>query len=69
MGRRTWPPTSPGHLQAALLAADRVEVQAGEEWRVPYLWRLLVGRLQAHYSADAEEESRLKELINSLVVI
>ena len=58
----------PGHLRAALLEADRVEVPPGEEWRIPYLWRLLSERLQAHYSADTETEKRLQELINSLVI-
>ena len=58
----------PGPLKAALLAADRVEVPTGEEWKVPFLWRLLTERLQAHYSADMQEETRLQELIDSLVV-
>ena len=55
-------------MKVALLAAERVEVPMGEEWRVPYLWRLLAERLQAHYSADTQEETRLQELIDSPVV-
>ena len=58
----------PGHLRAALLEADRVEVPPGEEWRVKYLWRLLAERLHAHYTADIETEERLQELIDSLVI-
>ena len=58
----------PGNLRAALLAADRVEVPEGDEWRVPYLWRLLAERLQAHYAADTVTEKGLQVLIDSLVV-
>ena len=43
---------SPGHLQAALLAKERVEVPDRDKWRVPYLERLLAERLQAYYRAD-----------------
>jgi hypothetical protein len=58
----------PGHLRAALLAADRVEVPERDEWRVPYLWRLLAERLQAHYAADSAAEKGLQVIIDSLVV-
>jgi hypothetical protein len=58
----------PGHLRAALLAADRVEVPESDVWRVPYLWRLLAKRLQAHYTADTATEKGLQALIDSLVV-
>ena len=52
----------------ALLAADSVEVSDVDKWRVPYLWRLLEERLQAHYAAETTTEDRLTVLINSLVV-
>ena len=58
----------PGQLRAALLAADTVAVPETDKWRVPYLWRLLAERLQAHYAADTTTEDRLTVLINSLVV-
>jgi hypothetical protein len=58
----------PGQLRSALLAADTTEVPPGDEWRVPYLQRLLSERLQAHYRADTSEEKRLKILIDSLVI-
>ena len=48
----------PGHLRTALLAADRVEVHPRDEWRIPYLWRLLAERLQANYTADRKHDSR-----------
>ena len=58
----------PGQLRAALLAAGTVAVPQVDRWRVPYLWRLLAERLQAHYTADTTTEERLTVLINSLVV-
>ena len=58
----------PGHLQAALLAKERVEVPDRDKWRVPYLERLLAERLQAYYIADTLAEEQLTVLINSLVV-
>ena len=58
----------PGQLRAALLKRDLVAVPEVDRWRVPYLWRLLAERLQAHYTADTTTEERLTVLINSLVV-
>ena len=58
----------PGHLRAALLAADRVVVPDRDTWRVPYLERLLSERLQAYYRADTQAEEQLIVLINSLVI-
>ena len=55
-------------LRAALEAADRVEVPQLDSWRGPALQKLLAARLQAHYTADQEEENRLQGLINSLVI-
>ena len=45
--------SGPGHLVAALLAADRVEVPTEEEWRLLAEW------LQAHYSAYTSGAHRL----------
>ena len=47
---------------------ELIEVPEQDTWRIPYLRKLLAERLSAHYKGDAEEEDRLKELINSLVV-
>jgi hypothetical protein len=55
-------------LRAALKAADRAEVPEQDSWRGPALQKLLAARLEAHYTADREEEKRLQGLINSLVV-
>ena len=57
-----------GELHDALVAADRAPVPQQDSWRIPYLGKLLAARLQAHYSAEAEEEQRLQSLIDSLVI-
>ena len=55
-------------LRAALEAADRASVPQQDSWRAPYLQKLLAARLEAHYTADKEEEKRLQSLIASLVI-
>ena len=57
-----------GQLRAAPLTADTVVVPEVDKWQVLYLWQLLAGRLQAHYTADTATEDRMTVLINSLVV-
>ena len=55
-------------IQTALCKADRVDVPEVDVWRVTYLQRLLTQRLQAHYTFNREEEERLTNLVNSLVI-
>ena len=45
---------------------ERVEVPLGDEWRIPYLHRLLAESLEARYSADTDNEKKLTQLIHSL---
>ena len=59
---------APGPLRAALLKRDLMTVPDVDKWRVPYLWRPLAERLQAHYAADTTIEDRLTVFLNSLVV-
>ena len=54
-------------LRAALEAADRAPVPDQDFWRAPALAKLLQARLDAHFSADNVEESRLQGLIDSIV--
>ena len=44
------------------------DVPIGEEWRIPYLGKLLEQRQAAHYGGYEDEEKRLAELIDSLCV-
>jgi hypothetical protein len=59
--------TSYGKLKAALVTAEMVEVPQQDKWRLPYLCPLLAQRSEAHSSALEAEETRLDELIHSLV--
>ena len=59
--------TSYGKLKAALVTAEMVEVPQQDKWRLPYLCSLLAQRSEAHSSALEAEETRLDELIHSLV--
>ena len=57
-----------GQLKAALGRATRNEVPECDYWRPELLQKLLTARLQAHYSADLEEEERITSLIDFLIV-
>ena len=54
-------------VKAALQLATRREVPELDFWRPVLLQKLLSTRLEAHYSADKEEEERIATLITSLV--
>ena len=54
-------------LWSALEAAERATTPDQDFWRAPALTKLLRARIEAHYSVDMEEESRLQGLIDSLV--
>ena len=60
--------TSCGRLKEALIAEELVEVPLLDRWRLPYLCTLLSQRRQAHNLALEDEENRLEDLINSLVI-
>ena len=55
-------------VKTALAKTGQVEVPAQDAWRVTYLQRLLVQKLEAHYKCEKEKEERLITLINSLVI-
>ena len=55
-------------LKTALQTEELVDVPVPDRWRLPYLSSLLRQRGEAHYLAMEEEEQRLDELINSLVI-
>ena len=50
------------------LEKGRPDIPNGEEWRIPYLEKLLEQRQAAHYGGFEEEEMRLAALIDSLCV-
>ena len=54
-------------LRAALVAGELVQVLPQDRWRLPYLRSLLRQRREAHTDALDDEETRLTELIDSLV--
>ena len=66
-GINPWTAT-PGRLKAALQAEDVVDVPALDRWRLSYLSSLLRQRGEAHYLALEDDEQRITDLINSLVI-
>ena len=59
---------SNGGLKAALERSEQADVPVLDRWRLPYLCSLLSQRSQAYYMVMEDEEERLSDLINSLVV-
>ena len=55
-------------LKSILMIKERDIPPEEDKWRAPYLARLLDERLFQHYQSNKEEESRLSDLINSLVI-
>ena len=66
-GMNPWTAT-PGRLKAALQAEEVVDVPALDRWRLSYLSSLLRQRGEAHYLALEDDEQRITDLINSLVI-
>ena len=66
-GINPWTAT-PGRLKAALQAEEVVDVPALDMWRLSYLSSLLRQRGEAHYLALEDDEQRITDLINSLVI-
>ena len=60
--------TSYGQLRHALISAEMVPVPLLDIWRLPYLCSLLAQRREAQNLASENEEKRLNELIDSLVM-
>ena len=57
---------SPGQLRAALQASGRVEILSLDEWRIPYLRKLLDNRRNSYYKGNEDED--YQSLIDSLCV-
>ena len=51
-----------------MVEAEVVEVPTMDRWRLPYLCSLLSQRREAHKLVMEDEETRLDELIESLVM-
>ena len=60
--------TSYGQLRHALISAEMVPVPLLDRWRLPYLSSLIAQRREAKNKALENEEKRLDELIDSLVM-
>ena len=60
--------TSTWKIQDAVIMNETVPVPAGDEWRVPYLCKLLRSRSEAQFEARDEDAEQLSELIESLVI-
>ena len=60
--------TGQGRLRSALVAAEVVGVPTMNRWCLPYLCSLLAQRRKAHKLVLEDEETRLDELIESLVI-
>ena len=48
---------------------QNLSVNVEDEWRLPYLDRLLTERTMAFYNGDTENHTKINELLQSLVVI
>ena len=59
--------TSTNKLRRALISSEMVEVPIMDRWRLPYLRSLISQRREANSLAMEAEETRLEELIESLV--
>ena len=59
---------SPAHLRRELISAETSSIPAEDQWRVPYLKKLLDQRNSAYYCGEQEREEHLQKLIDSLVV-
>ena len=57
-----------GQLKQALVASETVDVPLEDRWRLPYLCTLLAQRREFQNLAMEEEEARINELIDSLVM-
>ena len=57
-----------GQLKQALVLAETVDVPLADRWRLPYLCTLLAQRREFQNLAMEEEETRMNELIDSLVM-
>ena len=60
--------TSYGKLKTALKTEEMVAVPMQDRWRLPYLSTLLSQRREAHTMVMEDEEKRLTDLIDSLVI-
>ena len=54
-------------MREALTSANVSAVPEKDKWRIPLLEKLIVARLDEHYSGHVENENYLSELIESLV--
>ena len=59
---------SNGGLRAALERSEQADIPVLDRSRLPYLYSLLSQRSKAYYMVMEDEEERLSDLINSLVV-
>ena len=60
--------TSSAKVKFALQVHEAVDVPDLDQWRLPYLVTLLKQRGEAYYQSNEEQEKRLTELIESLVI-
>ena len=57
---------SPGELRAKLLEKEQLTVPPEDEWRIPYLRKLLEQRRFAFYRGDDKETKMCQNLIDSI---
>ena len=55
-------------IKETMRTEEMVHVSVEDEWRLPYLQRILLERMTAHFQSNQEEEERLQSLINSLTI-
>ena len=55
-------------LRDAIRRKEQVEVEANDEWRIPYLNKLLAQRQELDYLGQEVEKTMVDDLINSLCI-
>ena len=66
-GQDAWV-ASPQLVCSIVVERETVAPNEEDEWRLPYLAKLLEQRVQLHTLGMSEEEERVQELINSLCI-
>ena len=55
-------------IKKAIVENEQVEVAPVDQWRIPYLEKLLMCMQEFRYRAMDKEQEELKELVDSLVI-
>ena len=54
-------------IRRKLTETEMPSVNKEDEWRIGFLAKLLAARLEKHYNSETDDESRLNDIISSLI--